>query len=54
MELSTPRRESRMEAMCNEELHNFYSSQNIITLIKSWSVIWASQEAYMVRREMYT
>jgi hypothetical protein len=41
-----PRRDRRRETMCNEEFHNLYSSQNIIMMIKSWRMIWASREAY--------
>jgi hypothetical protein len=36
----------------NEELHNFYSSPSIITMIKSRRMIWAGCVACMGRRGM--
>jgi hypothetical protein len=54
MGLFAHRRVRRAETMCNEELQNLYSSQNIIMMIKSQRVIWASQEAYMgQKRNVY-
>jgi hypothetical protein len=37
----------------NEELHNLYSSPNIIRMIKSRRIRWAGHVARMGRREMY-
>jgi hypothetical protein len=37
----------------NEELHNLYSSPNIITMIKSRRMRWAGHVARMERREMH-
>jgi hypothetical protein len=37
----------------NEELHNLYSSPNIIRLMKSRRMRWARQVARMVRRGMH-
>jgi len=31
----------------NEELHNLYTSPNIIWVIKSWIMRWAGHVAYM-------
>jgi hypothetical protein len=38
----------------NEELHNLYSSPNIIRLLKSMRMSWAWHEACMGRRGMHT
>jgi hypothetical protein len=37
----------------NEELHNLYSSQNIIRMIKSRRMRWAGHVARMRRRGMH-
>jgi hypothetical protein len=37
----------------NEELHNFYSSRNIIRMIKSRRIIWTGNVARMGRRGMH-
>jgi hypothetical protein len=37
----------------NEELHNFYSSQSIIRIIKSRNVRWAGHVARMGRKGMH-
>jgi hypothetical protein len=37
----------------NEELHNLYSSPNIIRMIKSWRLRWAEHVARMGGRRMY-
>jgi hypothetical protein len=37
----------------NEELHNFYSSPNLIRTIKSRRMRWAGHVARMEKREMY-
>jgi hypothetical protein len=37
----------------NEELHNLYSSANIIRMIKSRRIRWAEHVARMGRKEMY-
>jgi hypothetical protein len=37
----------------NEELHNMYSSSNIIRIIKSMWIRWAWRVARMVRRGMH-
>jgi hypothetical protein len=34
----------------NEELHNLYSSPNIITMMKSWRMRWARHVARIGRR----
>jgi hypothetical protein len=38
----------------NEELHNLYSSPNIIRMIKSWRMRWGGHVARMGERGMHT
>jgi hypothetical protein len=38
----------------NEELHNLYSSPNIITMIKSTRMMWAGHVARMETRNAYS
>jgi hypothetical protein len=45
-----PRRDEVTEdwrKLHNEELHNLYSSPNIIRMIKSWKIRWAGHVALM-------
>jgi hypothetical protein len=38
----------------NDELHNLYSSPNIVRVIKSWRMRWAGHVALMGRGEVFT
>jgi hypothetical protein len=38
----------------NDELHNLYSSQNIVRVIKSRRLRWAGHVAHMGRGEVFT
>jgi hypothetical protein len=38
----------------NDELHNLYSSLNIVRVIKSRRVMWAGHVAHMGRGEVFT
>jgi hypothetical protein len=40
----------RIEEIANEELHDLYSSPNIIKVIKSRRMRWAGNTAYRRRR----
>jgi hypothetical protein len=42
----------RWRKLHNEELRDFYSSPNIIRILKSWRMRWAGHVAQMGKREM--
>jgi hypothetical protein len=54
--ISSPKRDDvtgDWRKLHNEELHNLYSSSNIIRMIKSRRMKWAGHVARMGRRGMY-